>query len=103
MGRVRTLIKSCWVGLHRERARDVTITTIEIPGIWNFRNSGFLFHFTFNIDDDHDKTLASRLVTAGVYVLSCRLTSGPLWLGIFPFLFVVCFGPFLITCVALEI
>ena len=25
-------------------------------------------------------------MTSGVYVLSCRLTSGPLWLGIYPFL-----------------
>ena len=24
--------------------------------------------------------------TVGVYVLSCRLASGPLWLGIYPFL-----------------
>ena len=39
IGRVRALIKSCWVGSHRERARDVTITTIGIPGIWNSRNS----------------------------------------------------------------
>ena len=31
MGRVRALIKSCWVRLCRERARDVTIMTIGIP------------------------------------------------------------------------
>ena len=42
---VRALIKSCWVGSCRERARDVTITTIEIPGIWNFRNSGIPVSF----------------------------------------------------------
>ena len=40
MGRVRALIKSCWVGSRREHARDITITTIGIPGIWNSRNSG---------------------------------------------------------------
>ena len=40
MGRVHALIKSCWVGSRRERARDVTITTIGIPGIWNSRKSG---------------------------------------------------------------
>ena len=40
IGRVRVLIKSCWVGSRRERARDVTITTIGIPGICNSRNSG---------------------------------------------------------------
>ena len=40
MGRVRAWIKSCWVGSCRERARDVTIMTIGIPGIWNSRNSG---------------------------------------------------------------
>ena len=48
-----------------------------IPGIQEF-----LFHCTFNIDDDHDQTLAFRWVTSGVYVLSCRLTFGPLWLRI---------------------
>ena len=42
----------------------------------------FLFHYTFNIDDDHDQTLVFRWVTAGVYVLSCRLIFGPLWLRI---------------------
>ena len=31
-----------------------------------------------------------RWVTVGVYVLSCRLASGPLWLGIYPFLW--CFS-----------
>ena len=40
MGRVRALIKSCWVGLRRESVRDVTNGTLEIPGIWNPRNSG---------------------------------------------------------------
>ena len=40
IGRVCMLIKSCWVGLHTEHARDVTITTIGIPGIHNSRNSG---------------------------------------------------------------
>ena len=40
MGRVRALIKSCWVGSRRERVRDVTNGTLEIPGIWNPRNSG---------------------------------------------------------------
>ena len=40
MGRVRALIKSCWVGSCRERACDVTIMTIGIPGMWNSRNSG---------------------------------------------------------------
>ena len=83
MGRVRALIKSCWVGSCRERAHDITITTIEIPGKWNFRNSGILFHFTFCVSDHHDQTLAFLWVTAGVYVLSCRLTSAPLWLGIY--------------------
>ena len=33
IGRVHALIKSCWVGSCRERARDVTITTIGIHGI----------------------------------------------------------------------
>ena len=40
-----------------------------------------------------------RWVTAGVYVLSCRLTSGPLWLGIYLFLWwflLVLFGLFLL-------
>ena len=99
MGRVRALIKSCWVGARRERARDVTITTIEIPGIWNFRKSELLFHFTFCVSDHHDQTLAFRWVTSGVYVLSCRLTSGPLWLGIYLFLWwflFVIFGLFLL-------
>ena len=58
MGRVRALIESCWVGLRREHVRDVTNGTIEIPGIWNPRNLArfqeFLFHYSFNIDDDHD-------------------------------------------------
>ena len=40
MGRVHAFIKSCWVGLQREHARDVTIMTIGIPGIWNSRISG---------------------------------------------------------------
>ena len=40
MGRVRAWIKSCWVGLHRVRVRDVTIMTIGVPGIWNPMNSG---------------------------------------------------------------
>ena len=40
MGRVHVLIESCWVGLRREHVRDVTITTIGTPGIWNSRNSG---------------------------------------------------------------
>ena len=31
IGRVRALIESCWVGSCRERARDITITTIGIP------------------------------------------------------------------------
>ena len=38
-------------------------------------------------------------MTAGVYVLSCRLASGPLWLGIYPFLrwfLFVIFGLFLL-------
>ena len=69
-----------------------------IPGIQEF-----LFHCTFCVSGHHDYTLAFRRVTTGVYVLSCRLTSGPLWLGIFPFLFVVCFGSFWVICVALEI
>ena len=48
IGRVRVLIKSCWVGLCRERARDVTITTIGIPGIWQIPGiQEFLFHCTF--------------------------------------------------------
>ena len=42
MGRVRALIKSCWVGLRSERVRDVTNGTLEIPGIWNPRNSGIV-------------------------------------------------------------
>ena len=65
-----------------------------IPGIQEF-----LFHCTFNIDDDHDLTLAFRLVTAGVYVLSCRLTFGPLGLRIFLLLLwflSVLFGLFLL-------
>ena len=49
MGRVRVWIKSGWVGLRRERARDVTITTIGIPGIQEF-----LFHFTFCVSGHHD-------------------------------------------------
>ena len=32
------------------------------------------------------KALSFRWLTSGVYVLSCRLASGPLWLGIYPFL-----------------
>ena len=49
MGRVHAWIKSCWVGSRRERAHDVTITTIGIPGIWNPRNSGIpvSFHIQF--------------------------------------------------------
>ena len=49
MGRVRAWIKPCWVGSRRERARDVTITTIGIPGIWNPKNSGIpvSFHIQF--------------------------------------------------------
>ena len=54
MGRVRALIKSCWVGSRRERARDVTIVTIGIPKIRIPGIQEFLFHYTFNIDDDHD-------------------------------------------------
>ena len=40
-----------------------------------------------------------RLGTSGVYVLSCRLTSAPLWLGIYLFLWwflLVIFGLFLL-------
>ena len=40
IGRVRALIKLCWVGSCWEHARDVTIMTIGIPGICNSRNSG---------------------------------------------------------------
>ena len=54
MGRVRALIKSCWVGLRRERVRDVTNGTLEIPGIWNPGIQELLFYYSFNIDDDHD-------------------------------------------------
>ena len=69
-----------------------------IPGIQEF-----LFHCTFNIDDDHDLTLAFRWVTAGVYVLSCRLTFGPLWLGDIPPSFVVSFCSFWYIFVVLDI
>ena len=40
MGRVRAWIKSCWVGLRRERERDVTIATTGIPKIRDSSNSG---------------------------------------------------------------
>ena len=59
---------------------------------WKFLEFGisgiqeFLFHFTFCVSDHHDSTLSFRWVTAGVYVLSCRLASGQLLLGIYPFL-----------------
>ena len=59
---------------------------------WEFLESGILgiqefqFHCTHCMDDHPDQTQAFRCVTTGVYVLSCRLTFGPLGLGIFPFL-----------------
>ena len=40
--RVHVLMNSYWVGSRRERARDVTIMTIGIPGICNS-----MFHCTF--------------------------------------------------------
>ena len=55
---MRALIKSCWVGARRERARDVTITTIGIPGICQ----EFLFHCTFCMGGHPDQTLAFRWV-----------------------------------------
>ena len=86
MKRVHTWIKSCWVGFCRERARDVTIMTIGIPGIWNSRNSGIPVSL-------HILCKWSSWLNPGIslsdrwgYVLSCRLTSGPLWLGIYLFL-----------------
>ena len=54
MGRVRALIKSCWVGLRRERARDVTITAIAIPGFGIPGIQEFLFHFTFCVSGHPD-------------------------------------------------
>ena len=83
MGRVRTLIRSCWVGSRRECAHDVTIMTIGIPGIAKPGIQEFLFHCTFCMGGHPDETLAFRWVTSGVYVLSCRFASGPLWLRIF--------------------
>ena len=59
----------------------------------------FLFHFTFCVSVHHDLTQVFRWVTAGVYVLSCRLTSGPLWSGIYLFLWwflLVVFGLFVL-------
>ena len=50
-----------------------------------------------------DQTLAFRWLTAGVYVLSCRLTFGPLWLGIFLLSWLFLFAPFGLFCVALGI
>ena len=69
-----------------------------IPGIQEF-----LFHCTFCMGGHPDLTLAFRLVTAGVYVLSCRLTFGPLWLRIFLLLWWFLFAPFGLFCVALGI
>ena len=86
MGRVRALIKSCWVGSRRERARDVTITTIRIPRICNSRNSGIpvSLHILCKWSSWLNPIVSLR--DRWGYVLSCRLTSGPLWLRIFLFL-----------------
>ena len=80
------------------QSRPWEFLKFRIPGIQEF-----LFHCTFNIDDDHDQTLAFRWVTAWVYVLSCRLTFGPLWLRIILLLFVVSFCSFCFIFVALDI
>ena len=99
MGRVRALIKSCWVGSCRERARDVTITTIGIPGIWNSRNSGIPVSFHILCKWSSRLNPIILLGDRWGYVLSCRLTSGPLWLGIYLFLWwflLVLFGLFVL-------
>ena len=83
MGRVRAWIKSCWVGSRREHACDVTIMTIGITGICNSRNSGIpvSLHILYGWS-----SLLNHSVSLGehwVYVLSCELAFGLLWLRIF--------------------
>ena len=52
MGRVRAWIKSCWVGWHRERVRDVIIATTGIPKIQDSRNSGIPDTIPTKIDEN---------------------------------------------------
>ena len=80
------------------QSRPLEFLELQIPGIQEF-----LFHCTFCMGVHPDLTLAFSWVTDGGYVLSCRLTFGPLWLRIFLLSLWFLFDLFELFCVALGI